>query len=168
MAVSCADLYSTAADLRNLPAWWIEHLSAEVVSPAPRLRDTVYSVRYRLWAGYTITATCTVVAARPGRSLTYTWEGGGMRLAVAQLFEPDGDGGTDTRLIADLHVGRAFEPVKGVVLRLMRRRLADELHRALATLEELAAARSVLRRNSLARRPRGTSAPARAALSRVQ
>jgi hypothetical protein len=151
VALSCADLYATAADLRNLPAWWIEHLSAEVVSPAPRLRDAVYAVRYRMWAGYAVSATCRVVAARPARSLTYTWEGAGMRLAVGQEFVPDGAVGCSTRLIADLHVGRVLTPMSWLVLRLMRRRLAEELERALATLSELAAARSVLRRSGSAR-----------------
>ena len=149
--LSPADLYAVAADLRNLPAWWIEHLSAEICTPAARPRDAVYEVRYRLWGGYAITGTCTVVAARPGRSLTYTWEGGGMRLAVGQAFEPDDDG-CATRLEVDLDVTRVFEPVRWIVLRLMRRRLRDELDRALLTLGELAAARSVMRR-SAPRRP---------------
>jgi hypothetical protein len=152
--VSPADLYAVAADLRNLPAWWIEHLSAEICTPAVRLRYAVYEVRYRLWAGFAITATCTVVAARPGRSLTYTWEGGGLRLAVGQAFEPEGDG-CDMRLEADLNVSRALEPVRWIVLRLMRHRLGEELDRAVTTLAELAAARTVMRR-SAPRRPVST------------
>jgi polyketide cyclase/dehydrase/lipid transport protein len=149
--VAPADLYAVAADLRNLPAWWIEHLSAEITTPAARLRDSVYEVRYRMWGAYVITGTCTVVAARPGRSLTYTWEGGGFRLAVGQEFEAD-EGGCDMRLEVDLHVGRVLEPFSWIVLRLMRRRLSDELGRALETLGELAAARSVMRR-AAPRRP---------------
>lgn len=153
--LSPADLYAVAADLRNLPAWWIEHLSAEICTPAARLRDAVYEVRYRLWAGYAITGTCTVVAARAGRSLTYTWEGGGMRLAVGHAFEPEGDG-CATRLEVDLDVGRALEPIRWIVLGLMRRRLSSELDRALVTLGELAAARTVMRRAA----PRRPATPA--------
>jgi hypothetical protein len=149
--VSPGDLYAVAADLRNLPAWWIEHLSAEICTPAARLRDTVYEVRYRIWAGYAITATCTVIAARPGRSLTYTWEGGGLRLAVGQAFEPRDDG-CDLSLEADLDVSRVLVPIRWVVQRLMRHRLRDELDRAVTTLAELAAARSVMRR-AAPRRP---------------
>lgn len=148
-----ADLYALAADLRNLPAWWIEHLHAEVDTPAPRLRDTVYAVRYRLPWGLVISATCTVVASRAGRSLTYVWEGGGMRMAVGQDFEPVGDGSTRTSLCADLRVGRVFTPVAPLVVRLMRRELRGEVERALTTLGELAAARAVVGRSPRARRP---------------
>lgn len=151
--VAPADVYAVAADLRNLPAWWIEHLSADISSPAPRLRDTVYEVRYRLWSGYTIRATCTVVAARPARSLTYTWEGGGFRLAVGQSFAPSGAGCAVT-LEADLDVSRALMPMRWAVQQLMRRRLSGELERSLVTLGELAAARSVMRR-AAPRRPGG-------------
>jgi hypothetical protein len=153
--VSPGDLYAVAADLRNLPAWWIEHLSAEICTPAARLRDAVYEVQYRLWAGFAITATCTVVAARPGRSLTYIWEGGGLRLAVGQAFEPAGDG-CDLSLEADLNVNSLLTPVRWIVQRLMRHRLRDELERAVTTLGELAAARSVVRR-AAPRRPVATA-----------
>lgn len=143
-----ADLFAVAADLRNLPAWWIEHLSAEVEVPAVRLRDSVYRVRYRLPGGLVISALCTVVAARAGRSLTYVWEGGGMRMAVGHSFEPHGDG-TRTRLIAELNTDRLLTPVGSVVTRLIGRGLDAELERALATLAELAAARVVVRRAPL-------------------
>ncbi|HEY2705256.1 MAG TPA: SRPBCC family protein [Candidatus Dormibacteraeota bacterium] len=143
-----ADLFGVAADLRNLPAWWIEHLSAEVEVPAPRLRDSVYRVRYRLPGGLVISALCTVVAARAGRSLTYVWEGGGMRMAVGQSFTVHGEG-TRTRLIADLATDRLLTPVGSVVTRLIGRGLVAELDRALANLTELAAARAVVRRAPL-------------------
>jgi hypothetical protein len=143
-----ADLFAVAADLRNLPAWWIEHLSAEVEVPAARLRDSVYRVRYRLPGGLVISALCTVVAARGGRSLTYVWEGGGMRMAVGQSFVARGDGAR-TRLIADLNTDRWLTPVGSVLTRLIGRGLDAELERALATLAELAAARAVVRRSPL-------------------
>ena len=138
-------VYAVAADLRNLPAWWIEHLNAEVMTPAARLRDTVYSVRYRLPWGLVISATCTVVAARVNRSLTYAWAGGGMRMAVGQEFEPV-DQGTQMRLVADLRVGWPLTPFAPILLRLMRRELSGEIDRALTTLADLAAARAVVRR----------------------
>jgi hypothetical protein len=143
-----ADLFAVAADLRNLPAWWIEHLSAEVEVPAARLRDSVYRVRYRLPGGVVISALCTVVAARAGRSLTYVWEGGGMRMAVGQSFIAHGEGAR-TRLIADLNTDRWLTPVGSVLTRLIGRGLDAELERALATLTELAAARAVVRRSPL-------------------
>ncbi|HEV7466781.1 MAG TPA: SRPBCC family protein [Candidatus Dormibacteraeota bacterium] len=143
-----ADLFAVAADLRNLPAWWIEHLSAEVEVPAPRLRDSVYRVRYRLPGGLVISALCTVVAARAGRSFTYVWEGGGMRMAVGQSFIAHGDGAR-TRLIAELGTDRRLTPVGSVVTRLIGRGLVAELERALVTLTELAAARAVVRRAPL-------------------
>jgi hypothetical protein len=143
-----ADLFAVAADLRNLPAWWIEHLSAEVEVPAARLRDSVYRVRYRLPGGLVISALCTVVAARGGRSLTYVWEGGGMRMAVGQSFVARGEGAR-TRLIADLNTDRWLTPVGSVLTRLIGRGLDAELERALATLAELAAARAVVRRSPL-------------------
>ena len=145
-ATAPEDLYAVAADLRNLPAWWIEHLSAEVETPAARLRDAIYSVRYRLPWGLVIDATCTVVAARPGRSLTYLWDGGGMRLAVGQDFEALEEGGSTMRLVADLAVTRALVPLSPVMLRVMRRRLSGELDRALSTLDELASARTAMGR----------------------
>jgi hypothetical protein len=138
-------IYTVAADLRNLPAWWIEHLAAEVLTPAARLRDTVYSVRYRLPWGLVISATCTVVAARANRSLTYAWAGGGMRMAVGQEFEALGQD-TRMRLVADLRVGRPLLPLAPMLVRLMRRELRGEIDRALSTLAELAAARAVMRR----------------------
>ncbi|HEY6379934.1 MAG TPA: SRPBCC family protein [Candidatus Dormibacteraeota bacterium] len=138
-------VFAVAADLRNLPAWWIEHLHAEVVTPAARLRDTVYRVRYRLPWGQVISATCTVMAARGHHSLTYVWVGGGMRMAVGQGFIPAGEG-TEMRLVADLRVGWPLAPLAPVLVRLMRRELRGEIDRALATLAELAAARAVMRR----------------------
>jgi Polyketide cyclase / dehydrase and lipid transport len=147
-AVRPADLFAVAADLRNLPAWWIEHLSAEVEVPAVRLRDSVYRVRYRLPGGFVISALCTVVAARGGRSLTYVWEGGGMRMAVGQSFLAHGEGAR-TRLIVDLNTDRRVNPVGSVVVRLMGRGLDSELERALVMLAELAAARAVVRRAPL-------------------
>lgn len=147
-AVRPADLFAVAADLRNLPAWWIEHLSAEIEVPAARLRDSVYRVRYRLPGGLVIRALCTVVAARGGRSLTYVWEGGGIRMAVGQSFAAHGDGAR-TRLIADLNTDRLLTPVGAVVMRLVARDLESELERALATLADLAAARVVVRRAPL-------------------
>jgi hypothetical protein len=150
-----ADLFAVAADLRNLPAWWIEHLSAEVEVPAPRLRDSVYRVRYRLPGGLVISALCTVVAARAGRSFTYVWEGAGMRMAVGQSFTAHGDGAR-TRLIAELGTDRRLTPVGSVVTRLIGRGLVAELERALVTLTELAAARAVVRRAPLGgAEPRG-------------
>lgn len=143
MRVPPEEAYAVAADLHNLPAWWIEHLSADVETPAARLRDAVYAVRYRLPGGLVIGAVCTVVAARSGRSLTYMWEGGGMRLAVGQSFDAVPDG-TRMHLIADLHVGRLLSPVSPLVIRLMRRRLAEEVPRALDTLVELVSARAAL------------------------
>jgi uncharacterized protein YndB with AHSA1/START domain len=139
------ELFALAADLRNLPAWWIEHLSAEVEVPGRRLRDSVYRVRYRLPGGLVISAQCTMVAARAGRSLTYVWEGGGMRMAVGQSFAPQGEG-TRTRIIADLLSEHRLAPVGTLVTRLVGRGLQAELERALVTLGELAAARAVVRR----------------------
>jgi Polyketide cyclase / dehydrase and lipid transport len=152
-----ADLFAVAADLRNLPAWWIEHLSAEVEAPGRRLRDSRYRVRYRLPGGLVVSAVCTVVAARAGRSLTYVWEGAGMRMAVGQSFGAHADGAR-TRLIADVATDRRLTPVGSVVTRLVGRGLEAELERALATLGELAAARAVVRRAPLQggeRRPSG-------------
>lgn len=149
LAVAPADLYTLAADLSNLPAWWIEHLSAEVVTPATRARDAVYRVRYRLPGGVVISASCTVVAARFGRSLTYVWEGGGMRTAVGQTFAP-GPEGCHTQLVADLSVAPWLAPLGPLVTRVMARALGEQLDRALLTLGELAAAKTVLRRSPLA------------------
>lgn len=151
VSVTPGDLYAVAADLRNLPAWWIEHLSAEVETSAVRARDAVYRVRYRLPGGLVIGARCTVVAARPGRSLTYVWTGGGMRMAVGQSFT-EYRSGCRTSLCADLAVDRVLVPVAPLVLRLMRHTLSGELERALMTLGELAGARSVVRRVSTDRR----------------
>ena len=160
--VSPADLYGVAADLRNLPAWWIEHLDAQVEVPATRSRDAVYTVRYRLPFGWVITALCTVVAARTGRSVTYLWEGGGMRLAVGQSFERRGEG-CRTRLMADLAVNRRLGLLGPVVQRLMRRSLSGELDRALTTLGELAVARTVVRRGRPAAAAATGGPPSRAA-----
>jgi uncharacterized protein YndB with AHSA1/START domain len=159
LPVSPADLYAVAADLRNLPAWWIEHLSAEIETAASRPRDAIYRVRYRLPGGLVISARCTMVAARTPRSLTYMWTGGGMRLAVGQSFVARRDG-CRTTLVTDLAVV-SFLRVGGPLLtRLMRRSLHGELDRALMTLGELAGARSVVRRTAVDRRgadPRGGS-----------
>ena len=149
--VTPADLYAVAADLRNLPAWWIEHLSAQVDTPALRARDAVYRVRYRLPGGLVIGARCTMVAARPCRSLTYVWTGGGMRMAVGQSFT-EHRSGCRTSLCADLAVDRVLAPVAPLVTRLMRHTLSGELERALDTLGELAGARSVVRRVATDRR----------------
>jgi carbon monoxide dehydrogenase subunit G len=138
-------VYAVAADLRNLPAWWIEHLAAEVLTPAARLRDTVYSVRYRLPWGLVISATCTVVAAHANRSLTYAWAGGGMRMAVGQQFEPLDDG-TRLRLVADLRAGRPLAPFGPLLVRLMGREMDGQIDSAVGNLAELAAARAVMRR----------------------
>jgi hypothetical protein len=157
-AVRPGELFAVAADLRNLPAWWIEHLSAQVEVPAARLRDSVYRVRYRLPGGLVISALCTVVAARAARSVTYVWEGGGMRMAVGQSFAAHA-GGTRTRLIADLATDRRLTPVGAVCTRLVGRGLEGELERALATLGELVGAGVVVRRTPLQggteRRPPG-------------
>jgi hypothetical protein len=153
LPVAAADLYAVAADLRNLPAWWIEHLSAEIETPAVKARDAVYRVRYRLPGGLVISAVCTMVAVRPGTSLTYLWTGGGMRLAVGQSFTPYRER-TRTRLAVDLAVGNLMTPVSPLVTRLMRRSLRGELDRALATLGELASARTVVRRTPLERKSR--------------
>ena len=149
--VAPPDLYAVAADLRNLPAWWIEHLSAEVETPAARARDSVYRVRYRLPGGLVIGAMCTVVAARPCRSLTYVWTGGGMRMAVGQSFA-EHRSGCRTTLCADIAVDRILTPVAPLLTRLMGHSLSGEIERALETLGELAGARSVVRRAS-ERRP---------------
>ena len=159
-----ADLFAVAADLRNLPAWWIEHLSAEVEVPAVRLRDSVYRVRYRLPGGFVISAHCTVVAARAGRSLTYVWEGGGMRMAIGQSFVAHGEGAR-TRLIVDLNTDRRVNPVGSVVVRLMGRGLDSELERALVMLAELAAARAVVRRAPLPGGPERRAPGGRPAMS---
>jgi len=151
VAVSCADLYTLAADLRNLPAWWIEHLSAEIEIPAVRARDAVYRVRYRLPGGLIISATCTVIAARQARSVTYVWEGGGMRTAVGQSFAPSRIG-CRTCLVADVSVGRWLSLLGPLVTQLMRHNLRGELDRALLTLGELASAKTVLRRTAIDRR----------------
>lgn len=161
--VDPADLYALVADLRNLPAWWIEHLSAEVAVPARRDRDAVYRVRYRLPGGMVIAAWCTVVAARPHRSLTYVWEGGGMRTAVGHTFTRVGDV-CRTHLVADLWVGPWLRPVRPLVTRVMARTLEEQLQRALVTLGELAEAKTVLRRSPgrpRAPRPSGAATPAR-------
>lgn len=147
LPVAPADLYAISADLRNLPAWWIEHLSAEVEAPAVRLRDAVYRVRYRLRGGLVITGTCTVVAARSQRTLTYVWQGAGVRMAIGQTFLP-AEGGCRAVLCAEMIVGMRIAPLGLVVSRLLRSTLTDEMERALETLGELAAARSVLRRSA--------------------
>src|SRR5258708_34512850 len=91
--VSPAELFTIASDLRNLPVWWIEHLSATVTSPAQRARDAVYEVRYRLPIGLVVSATCTAVAVRGPRAITYIWDGWGIRMAGGQRVAPALSGG---------------------------------------------------------------------------
>jgi uncharacterized protein YndB with AHSA1/START domain len=148
VAVSPADLYAVAADLRNLPAWWIEHLNAEVEVPAIRARDAVYRLRYRLPGGLVITATGTVVAARPGRSLTYIWQGGGLRTAVGHTFLAEGNG-CRTQLIADVSIDRWLFAVSPLVTAVIHQSLGPQLERALSTLGELVTARTIVRRRAI-------------------
>ncbi len=152
--VSPADLFAIVADLRNLPAWWIEHLSATVTTPAHRARDAVYEVRYRLPIGLVVSATCTVVAVRAPRSITYIWEGWGMRMAVGQSFVPSRSG-CRTTLVADLAVNSRWRPVSGMLARIMAGTLGEEMQRALATLAEIAAARTIVVREAGAGGERG-------------
>jgi len=148
VAVSPTELYAVAADLRNLPAWWIEHLNAEVEVPAVRARDAVYRLRYRLPGGLVITATGTVVAARPGRSLTYIWQGGGLRTAVGHTFMPQGDG-CRTQLITDVTIDRWLFAVSPLVTAVIHQSLGPQLERALSTLGELVSARTIVRRRAI-------------------
>jgi uncharacterized protein YndB with AHSA1/START domain len=148
--VSPADLFAIVADLRNLPAWWIEHLSATVTTPSHRARDAVYEVRYRLPIGLVVSATCTVVAVRAPRSITYIWEGWGIRMAVGQSFVPS-RAGCRTTLVADVAVNHRFRPVTGMLARIMGATLGEEMQRALATLAEIAAARTIVSRQSAER-----------------
>jgi uncharacterized protein YndB with AHSA1/START domain len=150
--VSASDLYSIVADLRNLPTWWIEHLSATVRTPSHRARDAVYEVRYRMPVGLVVSATCTVVAVRAPRSITYIWEGWGMRMAVGQSFVPS-RAGCRTTLVADLAVNHRFRPVSGMLARVMGASLGEEMQRALATLAEIASARTIVGRESATERP---------------
>ena len=150
--VSAPDLYSIVADLRNLPTWWIEHLSASVRTPSHRARDAVYEVRYRMPIGLVVSATCTVVAVRAPRSITYIWEGWGMRMAVGQSFVPS-RAGCRTTLVADLAVNHRFRPVSGLLARVMGASLGEEMQRALATLAEIASARTIVGREGATERP---------------
>jgi uncharacterized protein YndB with AHSA1/START domain len=154
--VSPAELFAIVADLRNLPAWWIEHLSATVVTPSHRARDAVYEVRYRLPIGLVVSATCTVVAVRAPRSITYIWEGRGMRMAVGQSFVPSRSG-CRTTLVADVAVNSRFRPISGMLARIMAATLGEEMQRALATLAEIASARTIVGRETAVERaePKG-------------
>jgi uncharacterized protein YndB with AHSA1/START domain len=145
--VSPAELFAIVADLRNLPTWWIEHLSATVTTPSHRQRDAVYEVRYRLPIGLVVSATCTVVAVRAPRSITYIWEGWGMRMAIGQGFVPSRNG-CRTTLVADLAVNSRFRPVSGLLARIMAATLGEEMQRALATLAEIASARTIVARET--------------------
>jgi uncharacterized protein YndB with AHSA1/START domain len=140
-----AELFAIASDLRNLPSWWIEHLSATVTSPAHRARDAVYEVRYRLPIGLVVSATCTVVAVRAPRSITYIWDGWGIRMAVGQSFVPARHG-CRTTLVADVAVTSGLRPLSGLLARVMGATLGEEMQRALATLAEIAAARTIVNR----------------------
>jgi len=144
--VSPADLFAIVADLRNLPAWWIEHLSATVTTPAHRARDAVYEVRYRLPIGLVVSATCTVVAVRAPRSITYIWEGWGIRMAVGQSFVASRNG-CRTTLVADVAVNRRWRPISGALARIMSATLGEEMQKALATLAEIASARTIVTRS---------------------
>jgi uncharacterized protein YndB with AHSA1/START domain len=141
--VSPAELFTIASDLRNLPAWWIEHLSATVTTPAHRARDAVYEVRYRLPVGLVVSATCTVVAVRAPRSITYIWDGWGIRMAVGQSFAPSRSG-CRTTLETDLAVSSRLRPLSGLLARVMGATLGEEMQRALATLGEIASARAIV------------------------
>jgi uncharacterized protein YndB with AHSA1/START domain len=143
--VSPAELFTIASDLRNLPSWWIEHLSATVTTPAHRARDAVYEVRYRLPIGLVVSATCTVVAVRAPRSLTYIWDGWGIRMAVGQSFVP-ARSGCRTTLVTDIAVTSRLRPLGGLVARVMAATLGEEMQRALATLAEIASARAIVAR----------------------
>jgi len=149
--VSATELFTIASDLRNLPVWWIEHLSATVTSPAHRARDAVYEVRYRLPIGLVVTATCTVVAVRAPRSVTYIWDAWGMRMAVGQQFVP-ARSGCRTTLVADLAATSRLRPISVLLVRIMGATLGEEMQRALATLAEVAAARAIVGRAPTARR----------------
>ncbi len=163
--VSPAELFTIASDLRNLPAWWIEHLSATVTTPAHRARDAVYEVRYRLPVGLVVSATCTVVAVRAPRSITYIWDGWGIRMAVGQSFVP-ARSGCRTTLVADLAVSSRLRPVSGLLARVMGATLGEEMQRALATLAEIASARAIVGRTPAGERTeRGERRRGRAALA---
>jgi uncharacterized protein YndB with AHSA1/START domain len=149
--VSPAELFAIVGDLRNLPSWWIEHLSATITTPSHRARDAVYEVRYRLPIGLVVSATCTVVAVRAPRSITYIWEGWGMRMAVGQSFAAS-RGGCRTTLVADLAVNSRWRPVSGLLARIMGATLGEEMQRALATLAEIAAARTIVSRQTTTER----------------
>lgn len=163
--VSSADLFAVVADLRNLPVWWIEHLSATVRTPSHRARDAVYEVRYRLPVGLVVSATCTVVAVRAPRSITYIWEGWGIRMAVGQSFLPTRTG-CRTTLVADVAASRGWWPMSRMLARVMGASLGEEMQRALATLAEIASARTIVERASggeKAERPERRAARGRAA-----
>jgi uncharacterized protein YndB with AHSA1/START domain len=161
--VSPAELFTIASDLRNLPVWWIEHLSATVTSPAQRARDAVYEVRYRLPIGLVVSATCTVVAVRAPRSITYIWDGWGIRMAVGQQFVP-ARSGCRTTLVADIAASSRLRPLSGLLVRVMGATLGEELQRALATLAEIASAGAIVGRapaeRGESRRGRGRQAAA--------
>jgi uncharacterized protein YndB with AHSA1/START domain len=152
--VSPVELFTIASDLRNLPTWWIEHLSATVTTPSVRARDAVYEVRYRLPIGLVVSATCTVVALRAPRSITYLWEGWGIRMAVGQSFA-SARAGCKTTLVADLAVTSRLRPLSGLLARVMGATLGEELQRALATLAEIASARAIVGRPGAERRAAG-------------
>ena len=152
--VSPADLFAIVADLRNLPSWWIEHLSATITTPSHRARDAVYEVRYRLPIGLVVSATCTVVAVRAPRSITYIWDGWGIRMAVGQQFVP-ARSGCRTTLVADIAASSRLRPLSGLLVRVMGATLGEELQRALATLAEVASARAIVGRPGAERRAAG-------------
>jgi uncharacterized protein YndB with AHSA1/START domain len=156
------ELFAIASDLRNLPAWWIEHLSATVTTPSHRARDAVYEVRDRLPVGLVVSATCTVVAVRAPRSLTYIWDGWGIRMAVGQQFVPS-RGGCRTTLVVDLAVNSRLRPVSSLLARVMGATLGEEMQRALATLAEIASARAIVGRDPAVRSESRRSRSARAA-----
>ncbi|TMC51045.1 MAG: SRPBCC family protein [Chloroflexi bacterium] len=162
-----SELYAIAADLRNLPSWWIEHLSVEVTEHAHRSRDALYRVRYRLPGGLVISATCAVIANRAGSSLTYVWTGGGLHVAVGQFFVPRRDG-CRTRLVADVTVSRRLQLLGPLFPRLMLRNLEAELQRAVATLADTACARTIVRRGSSADRSGASPRPSGRSAVRVR
>jgi uncharacterized protein YndB with AHSA1/START domain len=163
--VSPAELFTIASDLRNLPVWWIEHLSATVSTPAHRARDAVYEVRYRLPIGLVVPATCTVVAVRAPRSITYLWDGWGIRMAVGQQFVASRSG-CRTTLVADLASTSRLRPDSLLLVRVMGATLGEEMQRALATLAEIAGARAIVgRAPAEPRRGRGRGRAAAAELA---
>ena len=89
-----------------------------------------------------------------------------MRRAGGQRFGP-GRAGCRTTLGADLAVNSRWRPVAGMLARIMGTTLGEEMQRALATLAEIAAARTIVGRGAAERPDPAERAGRRTRVSRA-